>query len=169
MTVWFSSDHHFGHRNIISYCNRPFRSVEGMNESFIRWWNHDVQPDDTIYYLGDLSFLSQEATDKILQRLQGHIHFVKGNHDREWKSNRIDTIQQELCVEVEGQPIHLTHKPLDNWWLRKEGSWHLHGHLHGNSHHDKFKLPRRIDVGVDVWNYRPVSFQEIKEEFSGQK
>ena len=81
MEMFFTGDHHFGHANIIKYCNRPFNSVEEMDEMLIDEWNYVVNPDDIVYHLGDIAF-SMNELDKIIRRLNGTIYIIPGNHIR---------------------------------------------------------------------------------------
>ncbi len=165
--IWFTSDTHYFHRNILGYCDRPFDNVLEMNRGLIRAWNYRVAKDDLVYHLGDVSFGGQEETNIILQQLHGEIQLIKGNHDRTWKSDKITKIHHELNIEVDGQQVCMTHKPQDTWHLQGQGSWHLHGHLHGNPYHDP-SIKRRVDVGVDCWNYKPINLQDIREYFEKQ-
>jgi len=86
MTIFFTSDHHFGHYNVIKYCNRPFTSVQQMDEIMILKWNETVLPEDEIYYLGDFAMKSF-LVPKILPRLNGRKYLIMGNHDRCFKGN----------------------------------------------------------------------------------
>lgn len=82
MTVWYTSDTHFYHENIIKYCGRPFKDVNQMNEIIIRNWNERIQPNDLVYHLGDFGLFSKgREPQDILNRLNGNIHLIKGNHD----------------------------------------------------------------------------------------
>ncbi len=78
MTVWFTSDTHFAHRNVIEFCKRPFASIEEMDEEIIRRWNERVEPGDRVYHLGDFAFGDH---DPYLSRLNGMKNLVIGNHD----------------------------------------------------------------------------------------
>lgn len=166
--IWYTSDTHWGHRNILAFCDRPWANVKEMNEGLIRGWNYRVGDHDTVYHLGDLSFVDNEWTHSILKRLNGHIVLVKGNHDRNWTSDRIDQIVPELTIEDEGQKLYLTHKPKSKWEGAEEGVWHLHGHLHGNPYHRDWPAPtafKRLDVGVDCWNWKPINITDIRRKF----
>lgn len=170
--IWFTSDTHFGHKNIIQFCNRPWPNVKEMNAGLIYNWNRLVSEDDTVYHLGDLSFVNQEHTDHFLRRLNGTIILVKGNHDRNWTSPRISKIVQEAHLELEGQWVHLSHKPKSEWPGDSEGVWHLHGHLHGNPYHRDSPTPthyHRLDVGVDCWGWKPISMETIRRRFEEGK
>ena len=80
--IFFTSDQHFGHKNVIRYDNRPFTSVEDMDEALIRNWNAKVTEKDTVYVLGDISWYNDETTATIFNSLKGHKILIKGNHDR---------------------------------------------------------------------------------------
>ena len=77
---WFSSDHHFGHKNVINYCNRPFKDEIEMTWKLIEAWNSVVKPDDEVFYLGDFSLSDKYARD-ITRRLNGFKRIYVGNHD----------------------------------------------------------------------------------------
>lgn len=164
MTAWFVSDTHFGHKNIIRLCNRPFKTVEEMDEVMIANWNNVVDKGDTVYHLGDFAFRSSSGVGTYRKRLNGEIHLVYGNHDK-W-AHRLHgpavgfaSISVYKEIEIAGQNIILCHYAFRTWNKKHYGSWNLHGHSHG-------KLPRdpgskQLDMGVDVWGFRPVSFFEI--------
>lgn len=169
--IWFTSDTHFGHKNIIQFCNRPWPNVGEMNAGLISNWNALVSDSDTVYHLGDLSFVNNEWTSSLLRQLKGEIVLVKGNHDRNWDSPRLSRIVQSETVEVEGQKLYLSHRPASKWEGAAEGVWHLHGHLHGNSYHRDWPAPtefKRLDVGVDCWGWKPINVAQIKRHFEGR-
>lgn len=85
--IFFTSDLHLGHANVICHCNRPFASVEEMDETLIRNWNQRVKTNDTVYVLGDLMFRNQKPPEEYLDRLKGRKHLITGNHDRDWEKN----------------------------------------------------------------------------------
>jgi calcineurin-like phosphoesterase family protein len=205
--IYFSSDHHFGHSNIIKYCNRPYSSVEEMNEKLIENWNATVKPEDTVYYLGDFS-LSTKPVKEITPKLNGHKLLIPGNHDfchlshsksktpeKHEKCKKIyeDSGWTRVCrstgeIFCSTEPEHLidiglgrskilylglNHFPFpfsyvndgrdfSKYQMNSEsicGSWLLHGHVH-NLWKVKDKM---INVGVDVWDYKPVSVDQIME------
>lgn len=166
MSVYWTSDLHFGHANIIKYCNRPFANVKEMDQALVDNWNAVVRPEDTVYLLGDVSFHPAETTDRILSALKGKIHLVKGNHDKKQKLNfeRFASVSDLLGVKVseggaKGKYIVMCHYALKVWEHRHHGSWNLHGHSHGSMPDDPNSL--QIDVGVDCHGYKPISFSEI--------
>jgi len=165
MTVFFTSDTHYGHANIIKFSERPFSSVEEMDEAMITNWNAVVKPGDLVYHLGDFSFANRDRTIKIAKRLAGQKFLVYGNHDKAMRRDREFNEQWQWTrdltqIEVEGQKITLCHFAMLTWNQSHRGAWNLHGHSHGNLTDDPNAL--RIDVGVDCFNYAPVSFEEVQ-------
>lgn len=184
MTIWFTADQHFNHAGIISFCERPFSLVAEMNEYLINQWNECVKTNDTIYVLGDFAFFSKKSSlCPILERLKGKKHLIEGNHDRQNKvSNNTlsfwESISPYLEITVQDreawqgrQRITMCHYPMVTWRERQRGGWMLHGHAHGTFRNEVrcadcdsliFSDCKRLDVGVDVTNYRPISYEEIK-------
>jgi calcineurin-like phosphoesterase family protein len=184
MKTFFTSDTHFGHANIIKYCNRPFASVEEMDNTLIHNWNAVVRPEDTVYHLGDFAVGGGPAAP-YLRRLNGTIYFCLGNHDK-----RLRFIKAYLDIElelqdhfagsylnddkvkfgipylrevtVEKQEIVLCHYAMKVWNGSHKGSWQLYGHSHGTLPDDPNALS--CDVGVDCWNYFPVSMEQLRDK-----
>lgn len=174
MTIWYSADWHLGHKNIIKYANRPFQSVDEMNEELVRRWNERVSPTDTAYMLGDFAFLPAEKAHRFLTRLHGSIFLVPGNHDsREIVALRDDPAQG-LKGWSDASPLHeiidgkdkvvLCHFCMRVWNRAHHGALHLFGHSHGNM--KEGESSQCLDVGVDCWDYRPVSLREIKAKMA---
>ena len=168
MAIWFTSDQHFGHENIIKYCSRPFASIEEMDEYLIANWNSTVDEDDVVWHLGDLSYkASGEYVRSIIARLNGFIHMLclPWHHDKQWMSEvgDIDNLRFEkplVAYPFSGTPvITMSHYPLASWEASFHGAWHLHGHSHG-MYSAKGKI---LDVGVDNHNYFPISLERVKE------
>ena len=168
MTYWFTADHHFEHKNILTYCERPFDSLEAHDAALEAAWNERVQPEDTVLHLGDFSFQRKKSeVVALLARLHGTKILIRGNHD----SSRIraaagwavvlDEATLTLKVAGEGQRIFLRHAPVPDW-AGDDGTWHLHGHSHGTIGHDL--ATGRVDVGVDCWDFKPVSLEELAVE-----
>lgn len=165
--IYFTADLHFGHAKVIGYSHRPFQSVEEMDTELIGRWNARVKPADRIYVLGDFSFHRNERTREILDELQGQIHLVLGNHDKGLNAttrDRFDSVAAYKELRIEGQKLVLLHYAMLTWNEAHYGSWHLHGHSHGTLRSQGFT--RRADVGVDCWNYAPVSFEEIAAQMA---
>lgn len=168
--VYFTSDHHFGHSAVLGYSKRPFASVEEMDSSLITTWNAAISPKDVVYHLGDVSFHRANYTARILDALNGTIHLVRGNHDKRLASKgevarRFSSIQDYLEVNVGEQKLVLCHYPFLTWNKGHHGSWHLHGHSHGNL---TAIANTRLDVGVDAHAMRPWHFMEIVKALAGR-
>lgn len=154
--TWITSDTHFGHRNIIEYCSRPFSSINEMDEALISCWNAVVKPNDTIYHLGD--FTLKKYADEYLDRLNGKILFIPGSHDYWLKKvdlnkykGKLEILPQLYSIKLFGERIVLCHYPLASWEASFHGSLHFHGHSHGNMD----QIPNRFDVGVDCNDFYP--------------
>ena len=166
--TWFTSDLHFGHANVIKYCNRPYASAEEMDEALIANWNANVKSDNTVIILGDVFFCKEDRAISILRRLNGRKKLLLGNHDKVIRnSSKIQSFFDEIFpdlheINIDGQKVVISHYPLLSWNNAMRGSYMLHGHSHGNVPFDeKF---RRLDIGVDCWNYRPVSWREVRNK-----
>lgn len=172
MTIWFTSDTHYGHRRVIEYAGRPFTDVDMMNNEMIRRWDERVKPGDLVYHLGDFALCEAGTATTIAKSLRGQKYIVWGNHDKglrkdakfvgQWIWNR-DLTQ----IEVEGQKIILCHYAMKTWNQMHRGSWQLYGHSHGSLPDDPASL--QLDVGVDCWDYAPVSFEQIKQRMAQKK
>jgi len=179
--MFFTSDTHFGHKRIIEYCDRPFKSTSDMDQALIENWNRVVGPDDVIYHLGDFCLGGIEMATKYFRQLNGQI-YVLGNvwhHDRRWltylksmnvysKSNHRIRLRPSIAVyEFHEWPTNdnfyqiliMCHYPMAIWDRKHYGAWHVHGHSHGN-YRGRGKI---LDVGVDVQNYKPISHFELKD------
>ena len=166
--VWFTGDTHFGHAAMLrpDYSDRPFDSVEDMNEALIKAWADRVKPGDRVYHLGDVTWGN---FDHVADRLPGQLYLVIGNHDakKTARHSRWIWAKDAAYIKVEGQRIHLSHYAFETWRSSHRGSWHLHGHSHGNLE----PRGRRLDVGVDnhepaaVMGHRPLyspwSFEQV--------
>lgn len=171
--TWFTSDNHWGHENIIKYCKRPFLGVTEMDEAMIKNWNSVVQPNDTIYHIGDVSFYRDHTkTANILRRLNGRKIIILGNHDVDrdgvphpvFKEFFEQVHSFGLEIKIEKQRIILCHYAMKVWNRSHRESWQLYGHSHGTIPDPIDAL--QLDVGVDCHNYTPISFQQVKRLMS---
>lgn len=132
-----------------------------MDDFMIQSWNEIVKPNDLVYHLGDFAFRSRRPIGQIVEKLNGNIILIWGNHDKKKERYKeyFKEIHDLLNVQINGQQLVLCHYPMVTWYKKKFNSWHLFGHMHGN-------LPERdekcMDVGVDCNNFKPFSFDEIK-------
>ena len=169
MTVFFTSDTHYYHKNIIRYSNRPYKDVREMNESLIANYNSRVGPDDTCYHLGDFGFADQDKLRNIVSQLNGKKHLILGNHDNAKNFfNVFDWVGPYTEIRVpdpEGyqghQKIILLHYSMRVWNGSHHGTWQLYGHSHGTLYDDPNLLS--MDVGVDPCGYYPISYEKVKE------
>ena len=173
--IWFTSDTHFFHTNVIKYSNRPFLDKYEMNDKLVHNWNQRVKPIDHVYHLGDVSFGGIDETTQLLERLNGHKYLILGNHDKMFikagkRHEKLKGIFKwikpyyELKVfdreTHEKQRIVLLHYAMKVWNTSHYGTWHLYGHSHHTLADCLMSLS--MDVGVDGHNYMPISYEEVK-------
>ena len=164
--TYFTADTHFGHENILHWSSRPFESVEAMDETLVANWNETVGPRDRVFVLGDFGLTANaKQLQRLLgirRRLRGQIILVRGNHDRSKsvRELRFADVHRLLDVKVDGQRVVMCHYAMRTWPGSHQGAWHLYGHSHGLLQ----GLFLSFDVGVDCWDYAPVSWERIKLE-----
>jgi len=161
--IYFTSDIHFFHENILKYqeSTRPFDTVEEMNDFIIRKWNRTVTNKDEIYVLGDFAMGHKEKAIKLIKKLNGHIHLIRGNHDhfsKEQEAEIFSSAQDYKVLRYNKERFVLFHYPIQEWDRCYYGDMHLHGHSHGNLKDIK---PNRFDMGWDI-HKRLVSIEEVK-------
>jgi len=178
--IYFTSDLHFGHQNIISYCSRPFSSVDEMNDDLVRRWNATVSDEDTIYVLGDVAMGQLEHSLSWVNKLAGTKLLVPGNHDKCWAGKKrnpstlalyeevgFTVLPENSNIEIGGLNVELCHFPFagdtsgedryGQWRPVTRGQWLLCGHVH-----DLWRQRgRQINVGIDAWGGRLVQEAEI--------
>ncbi len=168
--LFFTSDHHFGHKNIIRFSERPFESLEEMNETLIQRWNEKVGPKDDVFHLGDVGLCSPAELKPILDRLNGNIFLVKGNHEKSAVAckDRFTWVKDYYELKVDDPEakggrrlLILFHYAMRTWRSSHHGSFQLYGHSHGNLPDDP--EARAIDVGVDCHDFYPISYEEVRE------
>lgn len=159
MAVFFTADSHFGHRGILRLAGRPFESVDAMDAALTEAWNAVVAPEDVVFHLGDFCFKGTKVAERRLERLNGRITLIRGNHDtpNSQKLPRWEAVHDILELTLEGRRLVLCHYPMLEWHGVYSNALHLHGHTHGRTPPTSL----RLDVGADVWNYRPVGLPEI--------
>ncbi len=160
MTVFFTSDTHFGHAGALALYRRPFASVAEMDAAMLERWNARVGPEDQVWHLGDFALRRSAAEmEALLARLHGRKHLVTGNNDgpattalRGWSS-----VQPYAELMLDGTGLVLCHYAFRSWRNSTRGWLNLHGHSHGRLK----PLPRQFDVGVDAREFRPVTLAEL--------
>jgi calcineurin-like phosphoesterase family protein len=183
--IFFVSDTHWNHSNIIKFCNRPFKDVDEMNRKLIENWNNKVPEDGLVFHLGDFAWGGgYEAWKKIRNQLNGEIILIEGNHDRK---NLVPTAREELfkCVtwqmliEIEGRKVLLNHYPFlcyaGVYRDPKSLVYNLYGHVHSGPNGKgedierlKYLFPTQYDVGVDNNDYTPISWHEVEKKIGKQ-
>lgn len=157
---WFTSDLHLNHEKIRDYCSRPFSSTEEMNEALVVRWNNRVGYGDTVYVVGDVFLGRPEDAAPIVKSLKGHKVLIRGNHDRSHKTMLecgFDEVWQRKDLKLkDGRRALLNHKPLPESTIENY-DLQIHGHRHS--------LPivsgKRLNVCVDLWDFAPISEDEI--------
>ena len=186
MQVWFTADTHFGHGNIIKYCQRPFLSPEEfaatrddpraklrISDATVRRHDNElldainsrVQPDDMFWILGDFCWGGRVEATRYRGRIRcRNVFLVWGNHDRPDIAGAFTDCIDQGMIEVGGQEIWLNHYPMRSWNKAFHGSWHLYGHVHGRLEREDAQKPGMLvkDVGVDACDYRPWSFDDLR-------
>lgn len=182
--IWFTSDTHNFHKNIINFCHRPFNTVEEMNETIINNWNSCVKEDDVVFCLGDFCFGGSKDWNETLDKLNGKKYLIIGNHDeknlKQGYFKKFEQVSYMMHIYVDGQSIYLSHFPFLCYagsYREKHCVWNLFGHVHSNKKNkrglDNKRLavlfPTQYDVGVDNNGFKPVSFSEVKEIIDKQR
>jgi calcineurin-like phosphoesterase family protein len=167
--IYFISDTHFGHNNIIKYCNRPFNDITEMENTIVANWNKIVTKHDKIYHLGDFSMcLRKSEVQRIYSRLNGKKALIQGNHDTLGYNFYHDLFDEyyKYPIILEKHWI-LSHEPLfvnDNMPYVN-----VHGHLHNGGHEDEFNVGKHhINVSIECINYEPISFNFIKNIYNNE-
>jgi calcineurin-like phosphoesterase family protein len=177
--LYFISDTHFYHKNILAYDNRPWKTIEEMNEALVLNWNMTVSKKDIVYHLGDVGFGSLTRMAGVINRLNGHIRLIRGNHDIQngFTYKRLHAHGVELndigdvdIIHLGGIRVMLCHYPyavagdnrMPEYAPNDTGLWLLHGHTHFNT--PKVDAARRmINVGCMHWGFFPVCETQITE------
>lgn len=174
--VWITSDHHFGHANIIKFCDRPFDNVEAMDCALVERWNGKVNKDDTVFHLGDFTLGDDKVYRQYMAQLNGDVFHLGQcfHHDKRWISKPFffKGIDGDKCIKVvspivrldvvsetvNGATIVLCHYPMASWEKAFHGSYCLHGHTHNT---EQFDIPRLINACVDVTDFEPLNLYEF--------
>ena len=160
---WFTADPHYGHDRIIGFCNRPFPDTATMNAHLLAECQARVGPDDDLWILGD--FTAGRASDAqrrtvrgMFHALPGRKHLIRGNHDPDWvRDLPWDSVAETADIVVDKRRLFLCHYPMITWPGARHNGLQLFGHVHQNWRGSR----NSVNVGVDVWNFRPVTLAEI--------
>ena len=164
--IWFTADQHFGHENIIDYCQRPWQGnnrCQIMDKDLVEYWNNSVGENDTVYHLGDLSIKGKSWDpyyEKLISKLKGNIHLILGNHD---------IFDPKFYVKKGIISVHYPYLKVEEFYCvhdpalsrTDKNSQFLCGHIH-----DLFlKSDNCLNVGVDVHHYVPINIENVRELF----
>jgi len=185
--IFFVSDTHANHANIIKFCNRPFNDVQEMNDEMVKRWNEKVPNDGIVFHLGDFAWGGYNVWKNFREQLNGEIYLIKGNH---CLKNMTPTAKElfkdtkmQMRIEVEGRKIWLNHFPLlcysgtyrdtESIEYNLFGHTHLSNHLSRNNGKDCERcfnnlFPTQYDVGVDFNEFTPISWKEVDERIKEQ-
>ena len=182
--TYFISDTHFNHKNIIKYCNRPFRDVEEMNRALIENWNNTVTDFDTVFHLGDVALTNESSMKELIPKLKGKKILIRGNHDK--KSEEFFRkvgfgFVPENPLKLSSKRLILSHKPLKDTEI-PDGYVNVHGHIHNNSLHkanlttneieypeDLYSEKLHINVSADAIGFKPISLEEVLKKIEERK
>lgn len=160
--VFLISDTHFDHANIIQYCNRPFHSVKQMNDTLLKNWNSTVNENDFVYFLGDITFgRRKRPIDYWLGKINGEIHYVRGNHDTDAVIERAVIIPERYGIKYKNYEFLLMHNPHRPFGY---DGWIIHGDKHNN---DLKNYPfinqknKTVNVCAEVVGYTPLSLNKL--------
>jgi calcineurin-like phosphoesterase family protein len=178
---YFISDLHLGHKNALSFDNRPFKDIDENNSAIIASWNSVVGIDDDVYILGDISWYNSTKTIEIMKSLNGRKHLIKGNHDSKLLKNRelqkefVEiTDYKELCIDKD-KSIVLCHYPIPCFKNHYYGWYHFYGHVHSSFEWNmmeriKYEMKELYDKPCEMYNvgcmmpymgYKPRTLEEI--------
>lgn len=182
--IFFTSDFHLFHHNVLKFDNRPFDNVFDMHVVIENNWNDVVGKNDIVIYLGDLSFARKEdrtLVEMMMSRLNGEIHYIMGNHDK-WDDiqkfkmfkSQQDYLEVRITEMVDDKKVEnlftCMHYPIYSWNKKHHGAYMIHGHCHGNLHHGEeasfYDGRRVIDVGCMLHDYTPITHHKIMEKLS---
>ncbi len=158
--IWFWSDQHFGHKNIIGYCNRPFEDVNQMERELMANYYSTITENDVCIWVGDVSFMNDGFTNDLLDEMPGYKILVLGNHDIDHgviRKLNFDEVHSILSV----RNFIVSHHP---WWNVPAERFHIHGHIHNNVTNN----PQHINVSVEHTNYKPRNLVDIMNEIKNR-
>ena len=168
--IYYTADLHLGHANVIRHCDRPFRSVDEMDEALIQNWNSRVHRLDTVYIVGDLFFRNRRPCEECLAELKGRKHLITGNHDSSWMKKTdwpgfFESVNSLLTMKDNGRLVTLCHYPLMTWPDSRHDSYMVYGHIHNSTAAGFWPLirdnPHMLNAGVDVNGFLPVTLDEM--------
>ena len=188
--IFFTSDSHFFHDNIIKFCNRPFNNVEEMNQIMVDNWNNKVPHDGLVFHLGDFAWGGYNKFKEVREKLNGEIILIKGNHDekngpnsREAELSIFKGVLRQAKLLIENRQIYVNHVPFlcygGTYRDKNAIVYQLFGHVHISNHLKRNNgkdfercvnnlFPTQYDVGVDFNEFAPISWHEVNVKIQAQ-
>lgn len=174
---WFSSDWHLSHKNIIEYSNRPFKSIEEMDNTIIENMFTPLKKGDELFFLGDMSW-SKDTYRRVFDVIPKNIsfHWIIGNHElnkwKRWRTN-VTSTSELRHIKIQGNTVALCHYPMFTWNKSHYNSWMLYGHHHAGKDTSTDKVQqylrgKMLNVNCEFHDYKPWSETEIIEYMSAQ-
>lgn len=169
MKIFYISDLHLCHTNIIKLCGRPYDNTDEMNNDIVNKWNSVVKDDDVVRILGDVGFpKNDEDTQniiKLVKNLKGNKHLILGNHDSKLLKNEdfkklFGSIKSYSKVKDGKENVVLFHYPIEEWDGYFRGDYHLYGHVHNNQNNLK-QIQNRFNVSAEILEYIPKTLEEL--------
>lgn len=167
MSFHCSADLHLGHERIIEFCNRPFKTIEKMDNTIITNYNKKIKEKDTCFIIGDFALANIDKVNYYMNALNGKKILIMGNHDHVFLKNKkfINKFEEVHTFGLERKfnnvIITMCHYPMMRWNKSHYGAIHLYGHVHNSN--SIVNLSGMMNVGQDVNNFFPFSFKEIIE------
>jgi len=164
--IYFTSDTHFGHTNIIKYCDRPFANVDEMNRVMTERWNSVVKPEDTVFHLGDVAMGPKHLIPSYMAGLNGKVILIAGNHDRVTEFLKLSIeVHEEYRMPIGNDSyIYMHHEP---YYMAEPDPmmlFFLCGHIHQQYRRRTYGNGQKIiNVGVDVWDFTPRTLYQLME------
>ena len=171
--IFYTSDWHIDHQNILKLCDRPFADTDEMRETIISNYCARVTDKDDVFFLGDMFFKSSASDGsamKVMKALPGHKHLIIGNHDKALVKNQqlmslFETADEYKKINDDGRTVIAFHYPILEWDGYFHGTYHVYGHIHNNTGNELYsvlgQLKNAFNVGVDVNGFCPVTLSEL--------
>lgn len=169
--IYYISDLHFGHRNVIAMDGRPFDTIQAMDEMLIRRWNERVTDEDEVYIVGDFAYHNEYTATWYLRQLKGRKHLIIGNHDHHTIQDTkamecFESVEKMLHILDNGRVVSLCHFPVAEWNGKRHGGYHVHGHIHirrDEVYAFMSRFDKALNAGCMINGYRPVTLEELIE------
>ena len=171
LMIYYTADLHLNHQAVIRYCNRPFETVEEMNETIVSNWNKTVNKNDDVYIVGDVIFKLKSDMPLYLDRMNGTKHLITGNHDKQTLKKKQFTeqfasIDEYLVIDDQNRKVVLFHYPIIEWDGCFRGAYHIYGHIHNSNNTANMvmkTIPNAFNAGVDLNDFSPQTLSQLIE------